>query len=244
MMVDSVLRFFYDHGLVALTVAGIGAAGLALWTLFVSAMLKRWPNIGGALASAGLYLPWVLRCLGRAFENRARRAKGLPELPYEAPVPEVAEPAPAKTRPPTLPLMSFLALALLLAGCDLPAMVRVADGAAAAGEAARPVLRETCTDPMAALAKRVLAAKNAQDIALWSAASQEADLLARRCDPAIDAQRLLLSLHAALRAGIVAWHAGAKPPDIEALATRIGAAAAKLAESLAALRDAKPEGAS
>ncbi len=244
-----------DGLLVIMAVSMIGNAAIVFcrsrgWNEAAD-FFARWTPVAVAVASSKTREQAIRTLIKEAFalvspEADRVQAAAMKVVAASAPKPaSAAKDPPTTPTPPTLPpaLPCFLMLVLILTGCGLPAMVRVADGAAVAGEAARPVLRETCPDPMVALAKRVLAAKNAQDIALWSAASQEAELLASRCDPAIDAQRLLLSLHAALRAGIVAWHAGEKPKDIDALATKIGVAATKLAQSLAALAS-KPDGAS
>ncbi len=146
---DPFLQFLYDRGAVALIVTGIVAGGLALWNLVVAGALKRWPELGTALAAIGPYLPWFFRSMGRAFENRARKAKGLPPLPYEPPVPESAGPPP-KTRPPTLPLVCFL----LLAGCaGGPPAAQIDRGIAILTEAipaSEPVVREARKRELAA----------------------------------------------------------------------------------------------
>lgn len=140
----------------------------------------------------------------------------------------------SKLPTPKVPLAVFV----LLVGCASPlsGFVATADAAATAGEVARPVLREHCVEPMNKIALVYEAAKAKDDKRAAELAQAEGKALADKCDPAIDAQALLLKTHAALRAAILAFHSGVMPSGMQAVLVDLVAAGAKLAQSLSALK--------
>lgn len=152
-----------------------------------------------------------------------------------------SEPA---VKPPSVPppMPPMLLLCLLLAGCvpllgcasPLRALIVTTDAAAVAGEAARPILREACTEPAEALVRRLDAADKAGNVDAARAVRVEAAALAEHCDPAAAGLRLLLKLHAAARAAIVAYHAtGAAPPGLAGIVVELASASMDLGQALA-----------
>ncbi len=155
----------------------------------------------------------------------------------EVPEENLAKGKPSKFVPP-MPVLFCIALALACIGCASPlqGFIATADAAAVAGDTARPVLRELCVEPMNKLVLVYEAAKAKSDDRAAGLAQAEGKALAKSCDPAIDAQALLLKTHAAMRAAILAFHAGKAPPGIQEVLLELVAAGAKLAKSLSALK--------
>lgn len=143
---------------------------------------------------------------------------------------------PPPPAPPPLLLLMFVVGCVPLLGCASPlrALIVTTDAAAVAGEAARPILREACTEPAEALVKRLDAADKAGNVDAARAVRVEAAALAEYCDPAAAGLRLLLRLHAAARAAIVAYHAtGAAPPGLAGIVVELASASMDLGQALA-----------
>lgn len=147
-----------------------------------------------------------------------------------------SKPPPAAPPPLPLLLLVFAVGCVPLLGCGSPlrALIVTTDAAAVAGEAARPILREACTEPAEALVRRLDAADKAGNVDAARAVRVEAAALAEHCDPAAAGLRLLLRLHAAARAAIVAYHAtGAAPPGLAGIVVELASASMDLGQALA-----------
>ena len=131
--------------------------------------------------------------------------------------------------PPVGPVVSSLLLMIVLGGaaggCGSPlaTAVHVADAGAAAADAAKPVLEQSCVEPMARAARL-----HDNDLALAVAA---------KCDGPMIAYESLRIAHVALRGAILEVYAGrsveaallAQVPAIAAAGARLAAAVQKLA---------------
>jgi hypothetical protein len=148
-----------------------------------------------------------------------------------APAEAVKPPSVPPPMPPLLLLCLALAGCVPLLGCGSPlrALIVTTDAAAVAGEAARPILREACTEPAEALVRRLDAADRAGNVDAARAVRVEAAALAEHCDPAAAGLALLLRLHAAARAAIVAYHAtGGPPPGLAGIVVSLAQASMDL----------------
>lgn len=133
----------------------------------------------------------------------------------------------AKLRPPpgTASLLLVLVLGGAAGGCGSPlaTAVHVADAGAAAADAAKPVLEQSCSEPMARAARL-----HDNDLALAVAA---------KCDAPMIAYEALRIAHVALRGAILEVYAGraveaallAQVPTVAAAGARLAAAVQKLA---------------
>lgn len=144
---------------------------------------------------------------------------------------------PPPPAPPPLPLLLLVfvigCVPLLGCGSPLKALVVTTDAAAVAGEAARPILREACTEPAEALVRRLDAADKAGNVDASRVVRIEAAALAEHCDPAAAGLALLLRLHAAARAAIVAYHAtGGPPPGLAGIVVSLAQASMDLGLAL------------
>ena len=132
---------------------------------------------------------------------------------------------PAVPKMPPPPATILCALAIALTGCGasmLSTSASVANAAAEAAEAAKPVLVERCIEPMREALKSA-------DVALARATAD-------RCDLPIAAYDLLRRAHIALRAGIVALASGRMPTDPIALIGDVVDASQALATSIGDLK--------
>lgn len=180
--------------------------------------LNENPGLALALIVAALN---VIAEVVRAFSPRAADVIGS-LIPHVRSLLEAVKPGAGKDLPPPggaglLLLVLAAGGAAGLTGCGSPMLVAVkaADGAWLVGDQARPVLEQTCIDPI----PRATMAELAE--------------LRRVCEPAMLGYDTLRVAHVALRSAILAADAGTLDPlRLAPLVLQVGKAALALSESI------------